>query len=88
MNPQATVADAWPGWDDPSKSKREAEAMIAQGVDVIMQNVDSASRGVFEAVAENNSQPKTRIRSIVYTLGRTRIRTAMRCAGITCWHRR
>jgi basic membrane protein A and related proteins len=54
VKPDVTFAEAWPGWDDPSKAKREAEAMIAQGVDVIMQNVDAASRGVFEAVKEHN----------------------------------
>lgn len=66
VNPNVTVADAWPGWDDPSKSKREAEAMISQGVDVIMQNVDAASRGVFEAVKERN---KDSSKGVVYTFG-------------------
>jgi basic membrane protein A len=66
VNPNATFAEAWPGWDDPSKAKREAEAFMAQGVDVIMQNVDAASRGVFEAIKEHNAQAKEKP---VYTFG-------------------
>jgi basic membrane protein A len=69
VNPNATFAEAWPGWDDPSKAKREAEAFIAQGVDVIMQNVDAASRGVFEAVKEENSKEKAKSLGDVYTFG-------------------
>jgi len=69
VNPSVTFAEAWPGWDDPSKAKREAEAFISQGVDVIMQDVDAASRGVFEAVKENNAKPFTAPRTVVYTFG-------------------
>jgi basic membrane protein A len=68
VNPNATFSDAWPGWDDPGAAKKAAEAFIAQGVDVIMQNVDSASRGVFEAVKEyNGSEDKPH--APVYTFG-------------------
>ncbi len=68
VSPAATLAVSYTGWDDPSKAKQQAEAYLAQGVDVIMQNVDAASRGVFEAVMEHNmiddySKPK------VYTFG-------------------
>ncbi len=56
INPAATVAAQYTGWDDPSKAKKQAEAFIEQGVDVIMQDVDAASRGVFEAVAEHDKK--------------------------------
>jgi len=56
-------------WDDPAKAKQAAEGLIAQGVDVIMQNVDAASSGIFEAVKENNAKPKTDVRADVYTFG-------------------
>ena len=55
INPAITVAAQYTGWDDPSKAKKQAEAFMQQGVDVIMQNVDAASRGVFEAVQEHNA---------------------------------
>jgi basic membrane protein A len=69
VNANATFSEAWPGWDDPSKAKREAEAMISQGVDVIMQNVDAASRGVFEAVKEHNAKSTDKSGPLVYTFG-------------------
>jgi len=72
VNPQATVSASYPGWDDPSKSKQQAEAYIAQGIDVIMQNVDAASRGVFEAVHEANAKRQgdaSYTAPIVYTFG-------------------
>ena len=65
INPAVTVAAQYTGWDDPSKSKKQAEAFMEQGVDVIMQNVDAASRGVFEAVAEHDAKPGDK----VYTFG-------------------
>ncbi|HUO07847.1 MAG TPA: BMP family protein [Phycisphaerae bacterium] len=55
INPAITVAAQYTGWDDPSKAKKQAEAFMEQGIDVIMQNVDAASRGVFEAVQEHNA---------------------------------
>ncbi len=69
VNPAATVNDAYTGWDNPAAAKEKAEAMISQGVDVIMQNVDAASSGVFEAVAEENANPKDDIHLRVYTFG-------------------
>jgi len=50
--PGCTVAETYTSWDQPERSKAQAEALFAQGVDVIYQDVDAASRGVFEAVAE------------------------------------
>ncbi|MGN6367498.1 MAG: BMP family protein [Phycisphaerae bacterium] len=55
VNPSITVSAQYTGWDDPSKAKSQAEAFMQQNVDVIMQNVDAASRGVFEAVKEHNA---------------------------------
>ena len=56
VNPNATVTEQYTGWDDPGKAKKQVEAFIQQGCDVIMQNVDAASSGVFEAVAESNKK--------------------------------
>ena len=50
--PGCTVAETYTSWDQPERSKAQSEALFAQGVDVIYQDVDAASRGVFEAVAE------------------------------------
>lgn len=58
VNPNVTVAEQYTGWDDPSKAKKQVEAFIGQGCDVIMQNVDAASSGVFEAVKEHNARMK------------------------------
>jgi len=70
VNPAITVAEQYTGWDDPSKAKKQVEAFIAQGVDVIMQNVDAASSGVFEAVKEhNNPTVVTKEPTPVYTFG-------------------
>ena len=55
VNPAITVSDQYTGWDDPSKAKKQAEAYMQQNIDVIMQNVDAASSGVFEAVQEHNA---------------------------------
>jgi basic membrane protein A len=68
VNPQATVAEQYTGWDDPSKAKRQVEAFIQQGCDVIMQNVDAASSGVFEAVKEHNARTDAQ-NGRVYTFG-------------------
>ena len=54
-------------WDNPAIAKTKAEGLIAQGVDVIMQNVDAASSGVFEAVNEANH--KAGDHPDVYTFG-------------------
>lgn len=51
-----TVAEAYTSWDEPVKSKQQAEAFFAQGIDQVYPNVDAASRGVFEAVKERNAK--------------------------------
>lgn len=51
-----TVAEAYTSWDEPVKSKQQAEAFFAQGIDLVYPNVDAASRGVFEAVKERNAK--------------------------------
>jgi basic membrane protein A len=66
VNPAITVAEQYTGWDDPSKAKKQVEAFIGPGCDVIMQNVDAASSGVFEAVKEHNARAD---RPRVYTFG-------------------
>jgi basic membrane protein A len=65
VNPGITVAEQYTGWDDPSKAKKQVEAFIQQGCDVIMQNVDAAGTGVFEAIKEHNAAGG----SPVYTFG-------------------
>lgn len=51
----ATVAETYTSWDQPQQSKAQAEALLAQGVDVLYHDVDAASRGVFEAIAAHNA---------------------------------
>ncbi|HEX3135488.1 MAG TPA: BMP family ABC transporter substrate-binding protein, partial [Planctomycetota bacterium] len=51
-----TVAEAYTSWDEPVKSKSQTEAFFAQGIDQVYHDVDSASRGVFEAVKERNAK--------------------------------
>ena len=51
-----TVAEAYTSWDEPVKSKAQAEAFFVQGIDMVYHDVDSASRGVFEAVQEHNAR--------------------------------
>jgi basic membrane protein A and related proteins len=55
-----TVAEAYTSWDEPVKSKQQAEAFFAQGIDLVYPNVDAASRGVFEAVKEHNRKDPSR----------------------------
>ncbi|MBU6492425.1 MAG: BMP family ABC transporter substrate-binding protein [Burkholderiales bacterium] len=44
INPAIKVQVAWTNsWSDPDKERAAAEALIGQGADVLMQNVDSAS---------------------------------------------
>ena len=72
VNPKVTVTVVYTNnWDDPAKSKQAAEGLIAQGVDVLMQNVDAASSGVFEAVKQENAKEikSTEPRTFVYTFG-------------------
>ncbi len=58
IRPHIKVAQAYTSWDQPALSKSQAEAFIQQGIDVIYQNVDAASRGVFEAVAQADRHVK------------------------------
>jgi basic membrane lipoprotein Med (substrate-binding protein (PBP1-ABC) superfamily) len=51
-------------WDDPNAAKQATIPLLDQGADVIMQDVDAAAQGVFNAVQEANKRGKT-----VYALG-------------------
>lgn len=51
-------------WDDPGKAKEATLPLLDQGADIIMQDVDAAAQGVFNAVQERSKAGKT-----VYTLG-------------------
>jgi basic membrane protein A len=51
-------------WDDVGKAKQTTLALLDQGADVIMQDVDSAAQGVFNAVQERAKTGKA-----VYALG-------------------
>ena len=51
-------------WDDVTKAKEQTLALINQNADVIMQDVDSAAQGVFNAVSSSNTAGKP-----VYALG-------------------
>lgn len=51
-------------WDDVGKAKQQTLALMDQGADVIMQDVDTAAQGVFNAVQERAKAGKT-----VYALG-------------------
>ena len=51
-------------WDDPKRAKDQTLALINQNADVIMQDVDAAAQGVFNAVQESSKAGKT-----VYALG-------------------
>ncbi|HEY4328643.1 MAG TPA: BMP family protein [Phycisphaerae bacterium] len=74
VNPAIVVTAVYTdNWDNPAIAKQKAEGLIAAGVDVIMQNVDAASSGVFEAVKEENGKAKEQkgagVPSVVYTFG-------------------
>ena len=74
VRPDVQVLEAYTSWDKPEDSKAQAEVYIHQGVDVILQNVDAASRGVFEAVKAHNDQAQAAVDSVtpknlVYTFG-------------------
>lgn len=45
-------------WDNVATAKQQTSALLDQGADVIMQNVDAASAGVFQAVQERNKPDK------------------------------
>jgi basic membrane protein A len=57
VRPDATVAEAYPGWDQPQAAKSQTEAFLHAGVDIVYQCVDAASKGVFEAIQEQDAQP-------------------------------
>lgn len=69
IDPDITVTTQYTGWDDPAKSKKQAEAFFEQGIDIIMQNTDAASSGIFEAVKERNGAIQKGLRPLVYTFG-------------------
>ena len=71
INPRITVAQAYTSWDQPALSRSQAEAFIQQGIDVIYQNVDAASRGVFEAVRRAD-ESRAGQQSPVYVFGSNR----------------
>ncbi len=60
VNPKIEVIPpAYTGsWDDITKAKQQTLALLNQGADVIMQDVDSAAQGVFNAVQEFNKGGK------------------------------
>ncbi len=51
-------------WEDVSKAKAATNALLDQGADVILQDLDAAAQGVFQAVQERAKQGKP-----VYALG-------------------
>ena len=51
-------------WDDVKKAKDQTAALLNQNADVIMQDVDAAAKGVFNAVEDSSKSGKT-----VYALG-------------------
>lgn len=70
VNPNVQVTTVYTNnWDNPAIAKQKTEGLIALGVDVIMQNVDAASSGVFEAVKEENAKQKSASLGPVYTFG-------------------
>ena len=55
VNPRATILTSFIGnWDDASAGKEQALAQIARKADVIFQNTDAASLGVFQAAREKS----------------------------------
>lgn len=66
VNPNITLLPAvYTGsWDDPVKAGQQTKAVLDQGADVILQDVDAAAVGVFNAVKERNTPAKP-----LYALG-------------------
>jgi basic membrane lipoprotein Med (substrate-binding protein (PBP1-ABC) superfamily) len=60
INPPSYTGD----WEDVGKAKAATNALLDQGADVIMQDLDAAAQGVFQAVQERAKQGKP-----VYALG-------------------
>jgi basic membrane protein A and related proteins len=51
VNPKATVKIVYVGtWQDPSKTRAAAQAMLGQGIDVIRHETNAAGAGLFDAV--------------------------------------
>lgn len=69
VNPKIVILPAvyTNSWDDPNKAKQATLPLLDQGADVVMQDVDAAAQGVFNAVQEANKKGKT-----VYALGTNR----------------
>jgi basic membrane protein A len=51
-------------WDDPNAAAQATKPLLDAGADVVMQDVDAAARGVFNAVQDANKHGKT-----IYALG-------------------
>ncbi len=66
INPKIIILPAaYTGsWDDPIKANKQTLPLIEQGADIIMQDVDAAAQGVFNAVSDSAKAGKT-----VYALG-------------------
>ncbi|HZT43142.1 MAG TPA: BMP family protein [Chthonomonadaceae bacterium] len=65
VNPNITVEPVYTGsWDDVGKAKQATLALIDQGADVVIEDLDAAAPGVFQAVQERNKADKP-----VYALG-------------------
>lgn len=66
VNPSIVILPAvyTNNWDDPNAAKQATIPLLDQGADVIMQDVDAAAQGVFNAVQEANKRGK-----LVYALG-------------------
>jgi basic membrane lipoprotein Med (substrate-binding protein (PBP1-ABC) superfamily) len=60
VNPPSYTGD----WEDVAKAKAATNALLDQGADVIMQDLDAAAQGVFQAV-----QQRAKLGKPVYALG-------------------
>jgi basic membrane lipoprotein Med (substrate-binding protein (PBP1-ABC) superfamily) len=57
VKPSFQVRTAYVGsWEDASAAKKQAEALIAEGADVLLHNADAAGLGVFQAAQEHKAQ--------------------------------
>lgn len=55
VNPSVNVKVTWTGSDsDIAKGKQQAQALLSDGVDVILHNANAAGAGVFQAVMEKD----------------------------------
>ena len=90
VNPNVRIVTSYIGnWDDASAGKEQALAQIAQRADVIFQNTDAASHGIFQAAREkpgvlvfgtnsnqNSVAPEVVIASVVIDLPRALLSVA------------